>query len=110
MRVFNFFMGIILTYKDTSSGGVFCKQETPYTSGVSSATILYKRVRKLRIELGLTQEAFAERANFGYKFYQQIESGKKKHILLETVDRLAKAFGLETWQLIAPNEPKIKKG
>lgn len=88
---------------------MFCKAKRPYTCGVQSAPLLYKRVRKLRKDLGLTQEAFAEKANFGYKFYQQIESGRKKHILLETVDRLAAAFGLETWQLLTPTEPKPKK-
>lgn len=92
---------------NTSSSGVFCKYKRPYTSRVQSGPILYKRVRQLRIESGLTQEAFAEKANFGYKFYQQIESGRKQHILLETVDRLAKAFGLETWELLAKKEPKL---
>jgi transcriptional regulator with XRE-family HTH domain len=59
--------------------------------------------------LGLTQEAFAEKFGFSYKYYQKIESGRKKQIWLETVERLAKAFGLEVSQLLAKEEPKAKK-
>ena len=40
-----------------------------------------------------------------YKFYQQIEAGRKKQIWLETVERLAAGFGLEAWQILAPDEP-----
>lgn len=75
---------------------------------MSSSALVYRRVRELRLKSGLTQEAFAERAGISYKFYQQIESGRKKQIWLETVERLAKAFELEAWELIAPNEPRLK--
>lgn len=76
---------------------------------MNSFPLLYKRIRRLREELGLTQEEFAEKAGFSYKFYQKIESGRKKQIWLETVDRLAEAFGLETSELVAKEEPKLKK-
>ncbi len=54
----------------------------------------------------MTQEQFAEAAGISYKFYQSIEAGRKKQIWLDTVGRLAAAFGLEAWQLLAPEEPK----
>jgi transcriptional regulator with XRE-family HTH domain len=37
--------------------------------------------------LGLTQEEFAEHAGLSYKFYQQIESGRKKQVWLQPLDR-----------------------
>lgn len=39
------------------------------------------------------------------RFYQVLESGGKKQIWLETVERLAKPFGIEAWQLISPQLP-----
>lgn len=44
-----------------------------------------------------------------YKFYQQIESGRKKQVWLETIDRIAAGFGLETWELLAPTPPASLK-
>jgi DNA-binding XRE family transcriptional regulator len=38
---------------------------------------LLKRLKQLRKNAGLTQEQFAERAGISYKYYQQIESGRK---------------------------------
>jgi len=58
----------------------------------------------MREERGLTQEEYAEAAGFNYKFYQQLESGRKKFVRLDTVDRLAKGFGMETWELLRPEK------
>ena len=63
------------------------------------------RLRRLRQRHALTQEEFAEAIGLSYKFYQQIEAGRKKQIWLETVERLAAGFGLQAWQLLAPDEP-----
>jgi hypothetical protein len=40
-----------------------------------------------------------------YKYYQHLEAGQKRRILLETVERLAEAYGIEPWQLIGPELP-----
>lgn len=53
------------------------------------------RVRALREALGLSQEAFAERAGLTYKHYQQVEAGRKLNITLPTLEKMAKACGLE---------------
>ena len=66
---------------------------------------LAQRLRWLRQCLGLTQEQFVEHAGLSYKFYQQIESGRKKQVWLETLERIAAGFGLESWQLLAPTPP-----
>ncbi len=61
---------------------------------------LMARVRKLRLTLGLSQEAFAERAGLKYKHYQAVEAGRKSNIQFVTLVKLAEALGLEPWQLL----------
>ena len=67
---------------------------------------LLKRLKELRERHGHTQEAFAEKAGFSYKYYQAIEAGRKKELRLSTLERLAKAYGLEVHQLLAPR-PRV---
>jgi transcriptional regulator with XRE-family HTH domain len=61
---------------------------------------LLARVKALREALGLSQEAFAERAGLKYKHYQSIEAGRKIDIRLSTLGKLAKACGLELAELV----------
>jgi transcriptional regulator with XRE-family HTH domain len=61
---------------------------------------LLARVKALREARGLSQEAFAEKAGLQYKHYQAIEAGRKPKIQLPTLDKLAKACGLELWELL----------
>jgi transcriptional regulator with XRE-family HTH domain len=61
---------------------------------------LLARVRELREARGLSQEAFAERAGLKYKHYQAIEAGRKTEIRLSTLQKLAKACGLQLWELL----------
>jgi transcriptional regulator with XRE-family HTH domain len=61
---------------------------------------LLARVKDLRKALGLSQEAFAERAGLKYKHYQAIETGRKTDIRFSTLEKLAKACGLEPWELL----------
>ena len=65
-----------------------------------------KRIQTLRIRHGLTQEECAEMLGMAFKFYQQLESGRKKQMMLRTVERLAAVFGLEVWELLGPELPK----
>lgn len=66
---------------------------------------LLARVKQLREGLGLTQEAFAEKSGLGYKYYQSVEAGRKRDIRLSTLEKLAKACGLELWQLLNLDAP-----
>lgn len=84
--------------------GCLVKRIRPSILHVSLLSFLSTRLRRLRMERELSQEEFAEKAGISYKFYQAIESGRKKQIWLETVERLAAAHGLEPWQLLAPEE------
>lgn len=61
---------------------------------------LLARVRELREAHGLSQEAFAERAGLKYKHYQALEAGRKNEFHFSTVVKLAKACGLEPWELL----------
>lgn len=67
--------------------------------------LIAARLRQLRHRHGLTQQEFAELAGMGFKFYQQLESGRKKQIWLETIVRLAEPYGLEAWQFLGPELP-----
>ncbi len=50
--------------------------------------------------LGLSQEAFAERAGLKYKHYQALEAGRKNDFHFATFEKLAKACGLKPWELL----------
>ena len=80
--------------------------KSPTIRGMDALALIASRLRELRLRHGLTQQEFAEVAGVGFKFYQQLESGRKKQIWLETVERIAAPYGLEAWQFIAPNLPK----
>ena len=63
-------------------------------------------MKQLRLRQGLTQQALAERADLEYKYVQKIESGRWPGLQLRTVERLARALGVEVWQLVEP--PRLR--
>ena len=71
---------------------------------------LLGRVRELRESRGLSQEAFAERAGMKYKHYQAIEAGRKIDFRISTFQKLAKACGLEPWELLHPATTPLAVG
>lgn len=73
----------------------------------NTATRLLARVKELREARGLSQEAFAEKAGLGYKYYQHVESGRRRDIRLSTLEKLAKACDLELWQLLNLDEEPL---
>jgi transcriptional regulator with XRE-family HTH domain len=76
-----------------------------------TATRLLARVKELREARGLSQEAFAEKAGLGYKYYQHVEAGRRRDIRLSTIEKLAKACGLKPCELIDFDvEPSILAG
>jgi transcriptional regulator with XRE-family HTH domain len=70
---------------------------------------LLAHIRKLRERQGYTQERFAEKAGFSYKYYQALEAGRKRNLRLSTVDRLASAYGIEAYQLLGPHLPRASR-
>jgi transcriptional regulator with XRE-family HTH domain len=77
---------------------------------VKSKTLasLLRRLRELRKAHDLTQEAFAEFAGFNYKYYQAVEAGRKKELRISTLEKLAAPYGIEVWELLAPQMPKTR--
>lgn len=72
---------------------------------------LIDRIRQLREQRGLTQEAFAEEAAISYKYYQAIEAGRRPDLRLSTLERLAKAHRMEVWELLrAPAQTAHRTG
>ncbi|MGH7984526.1 MAG: helix-turn-helix domain-containing protein [Candidatus Udaeobacter sp.] len=67
---------------------------------------LANRLRELRKRAGLTQEQFAERAQVGYKFYQQIETNARRDLRLSTLERLADAHGISVAELLSDRPPE----
>jgi transcriptional regulator with XRE-family HTH domain len=61
---------------------------------------LLARIKTVRESLGLSQEAFAERAGMTYKYYQHVEAGRKRDMRLSTLEKLAKACGLDLGELL----------
>ncbi|MEI7927915.1 MAG: helix-turn-helix transcriptional regulator [Verrucomicrobiales bacterium] len=72
---------------------------------------LLERLKLLRQVRGLTQEEFAEKSGISYKYYQAVEAGRKRDLRISTIDRLAKAHGLEGWEMLlpAPSRKAAKK-
>ena len=68
--------------------------------------VLTTRLRELRKIHGLTQLDFAAGSSLSYKHYQAIEAGGKKDLRLSTLERLAKAYGITVWELLAPPLPQ----
>jgi len=69
---------------------------------------LVRRLKELRKIHHVTQEEFSEQTGISYKYYQAIETGVKKELRISTLERLANAYGIEVWQLLAPSLPKTK--
>ena len=69
---------------------------------------LVRRLKELRKIHHVTQEEFSEQTGISYKYYQAIETGVKKELRISTLERLAVAYGIEVWELLAPDMPQSK--
>ena len=68
------------------------------------AVELGTRIRARRAELGLSQEALAERAGFHSTFISSVERGER-NVSLMTILRLAKSLGTDPGQLLEGFQP-----
>lgn len=59
-----------------------------------------KRVKELRVATGMSQEAFADRCGFARSYMSRIERGGS-NASLDAIEVLARALGVEPWQLLA---------
>jgi transcriptional regulator with XRE-family HTH domain len=65
-----------------------------------TAKFLLERVKALRLSLGLSQEAFAEKVGLGYKYYQSVEAGRRRDLRLSTLEKLATGCSLKLCDLL----------
>lgn len=79
----------------------------PFAVAIDTATKLLARVKGLREARGLSQEAFAEKAGLGYKYYQHVEAGRRRDVRLSTLEKLAKACGLKLSELLDFENPSL---
>lgn len=63
--------------------------------------ILAVNLRRIRANLGLTQEALADEAGLHRTFVGSVERSER-NISLDNIERLAKALKVETWELLRP--------
>jgi len=61
---------------------------------------LGKKIRKLRIKCGYTQDKLSEITEIDYKYIQKIEGKNPPNIKLETIERLAKALKVHPSKLL----------
>lgn len=59
-----------------------------------------KHLKELRKQRKLTQEELAYRAELEYKYIQRLEGKKPSSPTLNTIEKLAKAFGLSPAELL----------
>jgi transcriptional regulator with XRE-family HTH domain len=65
-----------------------------------------ERIRKFRIQKGMTQADLSEKANIGLSHISDIELGKTK-MMLVTFTRIAEALQISTDVLIRPDIPEV---
>jgi transcriptional regulator with XRE-family HTH domain len=73
-----------------------------YSIGVSD--IVRRRIRELRAQYQLTQESLCDHAGISIDAISRIESGSRVPTL-DTLERIAAAFGLRVVDLIGVGEP-----
>lgn len=59
-----------------------------------------EKIRSRRERIGLTQSEAAERAGVSRQRWNDVESGRKKNIELDTLDAIAKALGCKAKDLL----------
>ncbi len=66
-------------------------------------TALGQKVKELRVMKGITQQRLAEKAGVGHSLIAALESGRRKYVSPQDVERLAEGLELpvdELWKLI----------
>lgn len=70
--------------------------------------VVITRIRKIRIEKGISQQELANIANFSQSFLANVESGKKKPSLL-TILRIAEALNVNPREFFSESPTESTK-
>ncbi len=66
-------------------------------------TALGQRVKELRVSKGMTQQRLAEKAEVSHSLISALESGRRKYVSAQDIERLAKALDVpsnDLWKLV----------
>jgi len=74
----------------------------------SIAVRLGSAIKRLRLQLGLSQMELANRANINYTILSAMESGQRLPTL-RTVNKVARGLKVPVWELLLMAEPEYKK-
>ncbi|WP_373165112.1 helix-turn-helix domain-containing protein [Agathobaculum sp. Marseille-P7918] len=71
--------------------------------------VFSSNLRKYRTSLGISQEAFAEKAGLHRTYISAVERGKRS-ISLDNIQKISDALGVETYLLFLDNEKSSIEG
>ncbi len=66
-------------------------------------TALGQKVKELRVSKGMTQQRLAEKAEVSHSLISALESGRRKYVSAQDIERLAKALDIHSndlWKLV----------
>lgn len=66
-------------------------------------TALGQKVKELRVAKGMTQQRLAEKGEVSHSLISALESGRRKYVSAQDIERLAKGFDIrpdELWRLV----------
>ncbi|GAB6179929.1 hypothetical protein JCM14036_12480 [Desulfotomaculum defluvii] len=69
--------------------------------------LLATRIREKRLELGLTQEELANRLDKSKADISNLENAKMANPTIRSISAVARALGLELWELLKPENDDI---
>jgi len=70
--------------------------------------IFSKNLKKYRNQLGLSQEAFAEKSKLHRTYISAVES-KRRSISLNNIQKIADALEIDTYKLFIPEDGDINE-
>ncbi|HEX9016549.1 MAG TPA: helix-turn-helix transcriptional regulator [Chloroflexota bacterium] len=66
-------------------------------------TALGQKVKELRVSRGMTQQRLAEKAEVSHSLISALESGRRKYVSAQDIERLARALDVSSgdlWRLV----------
>lgn len=66
-------------------------------------TKLGQKVKELRVSKGMTQQRLAEKAEVSHSLISALESGRRKYVSAQDIERLAKAVDIsanDLWKMV----------